>query len=189
MSLYAQQLREILNNSDWLMSALRAVRALGLREWCIGAGAIRNLVWDHLHGQSSDALPADIDVAYFDAREINRTHEQALQARLQALAPALPWEVTNQAAVHLWFEQHFGHAVTPLQSLADGIATWPEYATCVGVWLDAKEQLHIIAPHGLDDLFGLRIRRNPSRVSLSTYQQRIAEKRYAARWPRVSIED
>lgn len=33
-----------------LMTALRSVRALGLGSWCIGAGAIRNLVWDTLHG-------------------------------------------------------------------------------------------------------------------------------------------
>jgi uncharacterized protein len=32
------------------------------------------------------------------------------------------------------------------------------------------------------------VRRNPQRVSLQTYRQRVAQKRYAERWPRVRIE-
>jgi hypothetical protein len=31
------------------------------------------------------------------------------------------WEATNQAAVHLWYEQTFGFAVPPLTSSADGV--------------------------------------------------------------------
>ena len=38
--------------SQWLMEALVAVRSLGLSQWCIGAGAIRNLVWDALHNMA-----------------------------------------------------------------------------------------------------------------------------------------
>jgi hypothetical protein len=34
----------------------------------------------------------------------------------------------------------------------------------------------------------MRIRRNPVRVSIETYRQRCASKRYAERWPRVVVE-
>ncbi|MCZ8075908.1 MAG: nucleotidyltransferase family protein [Paucibacter sp.] len=47
----------------------------------------------------------------------------------------------------------------------------------------------MIAPYGLDDLFAMRIRRNPARVSVKTFRQRVAQKQYAQRWPRVQIED
>jgi len=57
----------------------------------------------------------------------------------------------------------------------------------VGVSLGDDGELRVIAPHGLDDLFGMVVRRNPVRVSLQTYRQRIADKRYAERWPRVRI--
>ena len=50
---------------------------------------------------------------------------------VERLCPDVPWEVTNQAHVHLWFEEHFGHAVPPLSSLSDAVASWPEYATSV----------------------------------------------------------
>ncbi|MGQ3052219.1 MAG: nucleotidyltransferase family protein [Roseateles sp.] len=169
------------------MAALRAGRDLGLARWCIGAGALRNLVWDALHDQPRSAL-ADVDLAYFCTQDLSAARDAALQLHLAEVLPDLPWEVTNQAGVHLWFERHFGHAVQPLQSLEDAVATWPETATAVGVWLDGADALHVIAPHGLADLLGMRIRRNPVRVSIDIYRQRCATKRYAERWPRVVVE-
>jgi len=173
--------------TPWFMDALAHVRALRLPAWCVGAGAVRNLVWDALHGHATPSALADIDVAHFDAGDLSPQRDALLQQRLQALAPALPWEVTNQAGVHLWFEQHFGHAVAPLASLEDAVASWPEFATCVALRLDDDDRLQVIAPHGLDDLFAMVIRRNPARVSVQTYRERVASKRYRARWPRVAI--
>lgn len=188
----AQRLEGLLRGSPGFMQALRAVRGLGLARACIGAGAVRNLVWDHLHGRptpqtANELNAADIDVAYFDAGEA-RHGDQRHQAWLAQQWPDLPWEVTNQAHVHHWFEAHFGHPVAPLESLHDAVASWPEYATCVAVALDGDERLQLIAPWGLDDLFGLRVRRNPQRVSLQTYRQRCASKRYTERWPGVQVE-
>jgi hypothetical protein len=178
----------IVEASPWFMEALAAVERLKLDAWCIGAGAVRNLVWDHLHGHTHRSALADVDVAYFEANNLNPERERQLQALLEADVPGLPWEVTNQAAVHLWFEGHFGHPVAPLRSLEEAVASWPEYATAVGVTVDGRGRLQVIAPWGLDDLFELRVRRNPTRVSLQTYRQRTAQKRYAARWPKVTIE-
>lgn len=172
----------------WFMRALDAVAALGLPDWCIGAGAVRNMVWDHLHGHPQPSVLADVDVAYFDDADLSEQAEQAWQAALVQAQPALPWEVTNQASVHRWFEGHFGHPVEPLRSLHEAVASWPEYATCVGISLCPRQGLRVIAPWGLDDLLGMRVRRNPTRVSLATYTERVAQKAYASRWPRVTVE-
>ncbi|TWI63610.1 hypothetical protein IP91_03581 [Pseudoduganella lurida] len=169
------------------MPALQAVRELGLPSWCIGAGAVRNLVWDALHGHAAPSHLPDIDVAHFDAADLSPARDRTLQRRLQEALPHIPWEVANQAAVHLWFEAQFGHAVEPLQSLEQAVASWPEYATSVGLRLRDDDAIEVIAPHGLDDLFNCIVRRNPARVSLATYRMRIAQKNYPARWPRVTI--
>ncbi|MCE4540212.1 nucleotidyltransferase family protein [Pelomonas sp. P7] len=182
------QLAALVRATPWFMAALRAGRDLGLAQWCIGAGALRNLVWDALHGYAQPTAPADVDLAYFCAEDLDPARDAALQRRLQQRCPSLPWEVTNQAGVHLWFEAHFGHAVAPLKSLDEAVATWPEPATAVAVWLDGDDALHVIAPHGLADLLGMRIRRNPVRVCVETYQQRCESKRYVERWPRVVVE-
>lgn len=181
------RLAAIVRASSWFMGALDAVRVLGLQSWCIGAGAVRNLVWDHLHGYSVPSALSDVDVAYFDAQDLRPETDAALQARLSQLVPSLPWEVTNQAGVHLWFESYFGHPVPPLHSLADAIATWPEFATSVGVTLTDEGEISVLAPHGLTDLFMMQVRRNPVRVSEETYLQRVAQKRYHERWPKVTV--
>lgn len=183
----AHKLVEIARGSVWFMDALATVHQLGLRQWCIGAGAVRNLVWDFLHGKLSPSNLSDVDVAYFDPSDVSAARDQALQDQLRMLRPSVPWEVTNQAGVHHWFEGHFGHAVEPLTSLHEAVASWPEFATAVGLSLDHDNALRVIAPHGLEDLFAITIRRNPTRVSIETYRERVAQKRYAERWPLVRV--
>jgi hypothetical protein len=181
-----QELARIVTCSPWLMSALQAVRSLQLQSWCIGAGAVRNLVWDALHDYKEPSALTDVDVVYFD---LNAAPDQdkKLQQLLHAHQPTIPWEVVNQAFVHTWFERYFDHSVAPVHSLTEAVATWPEFATSVGVSLDANGQIDIIAPYGLDDLFAMRVQRNPSRVSLENYQSRVEQKQYAKRWPRVTV--
>jgi uncharacterized protein len=184
---YRFELVKIVSASPWFMDALRAVASLRLQTWCIGAGAVRNLVWDHLHNHAQPSSLSDVDVAYFDKDDLNAETEKAIQSALQGTAPNVPWEVTNQAAVHLWFENYFGHKVEPLHSLEEAIASWPEYATSVGVTLSDREEIQIISPWGLEDLFGVTVRRNPTRVSLETYRQRVEQKRYTQRWPMAKV--
>ena len=183
----ADRLAALARATPWFMDALAHVRALRLPAWCVGAGAVRNLVWDALHAHAAPSSLADVDVAFFDAADLSPGRDAALQAQLEAAAPGTPWEVTNQAGVHLWFEQHFGHAVEPLRSLEDAVASWPEYATAVGLRLDDDDRLHVIAPLGLDDLFAMVVRRNPARASVATYRERVASKRYVQRWPQVRV--
>ena len=51
------------------------------------------------------------------------------------------------------------------------------------------DALQVVAPWGLEDLFGLVCRRNPRRVSVGHYRRRLRDKRVAERWPRVTIVD
>jgi hypothetical protein len=183
----AARLRAIAIATPWCMQALQAVAQLGLPHCCIGAGAVRNLVWDALHGYAQPSALGDVDVAYFDAHDVQPRRELELRQRLESLLPGVPWDVCNQARVHLWFEGEFGYAVPPLLSLEDAIASWPEFATSVGLYLQRDGGIGILAPHGLDDLFNMVMRRNPARISLDGYAQRLADKDYAARWPRVTI--
>jgi uncharacterized protein len=182
-----QELIAVVLATPWLAQALDAGASLNLASWCIGAGAIRNAVWDHLHGYAAPSALSDIDFAYFDADDLSKSAENEVQGRLESALPGVPWEATNQAAVHLWFEGHFGHPVAPLASLYESVASWPEYATSVAVWYSRKRAIEVIAPHGLEDLFAMRVRRNPTRVSLETYAQRIDQKQYTKRWPRVTV--
>ncbi|MGH8235523.1 MAG: nucleotidyltransferase family protein [Steroidobacteraceae bacterium] len=182
---HAELLKAIARASPMLMAALDAARSVGLSSWCVGAGAVRNLAWDYLHG--NDPLPREeIDLVYFDAKE-PPNREQDIQDHLARVHPALIWDVTNQAYVHLWYERVFGSAVQPLRSLEEGIASWPEYATCVGLTLTAHDELQVLAPYGLADLFALRVRHNPARVGHDVFAARHSSKRWVERWPQLQV--
>lgn len=122
---FRERLAEFVSESVWFMPALNAVRELGLSSWCIGAGSVRNLVWDRLHKYQSPSALSDIDVAYFDASAVVPEQDAELQEKLTNLLPGLLWEVTNQATVHTWFESYFGHAVEPLSEVEVEVAPNP----------------------------------------------------------------
>jgi hypothetical protein len=181
-----QRLVQIVRSSPALMEMLAAARSLNLHSWCIGAGVVRSMVWDHLHGFGEQSHYDDVDVVYHD-ETAGAGDEAALTARLRELLPLVRWEVTNQALIHEWFLKAHAQAVPPLPSLEAGIATWPEYATCVGVRLGLNDDIEVIAPHGLEDLFGLKVRHNPARASAEVFAERVASKRFAERWPMISL--
>ena len=183
-----ERLIALVRASPLLMLALRAARAVDAPDWLIGAGAIRDCAWAHLHGIEQPA-PRDVDLAFFDPASPDPGRERELRDALLAEAPGIPWEVTNQAAVHLWYPGVHGLDVRPLTSSADGVASWPETATAIGVRLMPDDGLRVVAPCGLDDLFGLVWRHNPRRASAAMYRRRTDEKRIAERWPRVRIVD
>jgi hypothetical protein len=186
LTLLEERLIHIVRSSPELMRLLVAARGLELASWCIGAGAVRSLVWDRLHGYVEPTAYDDVDVVYYDDAA-GQGRDVALLKRLQETMPSVRWEVTNQASIHEWFLSQHGMRVPPVRSLADGIATWPEYATCVGVTLGADDAIQVIAPHGLKDLFLLRVRHNPVRASATVFTQRVLSKRFIERWPRLSL--
>jgi hypothetical protein len=184
---HVERLREAIRSSEWFVGVLEAVRDCDLPNWLVGGGVVRNLVWNRLHGYRDDAYLNDVDVAYFDPEDLSPRRDQAVEAALQARSPQLRWDAKNQAAVHLWYEKRFGLPVLPLRSVEEGIATFPETATSVGVSLNKEGDLYFHAPLGLQDLFGLVLRRNPRRVTPEVFRRRAVEKEIIERWPKVSV--
>ena len=185
--MYEKKLSALVQSNKWLMDIVRTVRAINLPNGYVGAGVVRNLVWDHLHGYAEVTEVRDVDVAFFDPENLTAARDQEAQRLLHAQRPDVPWEATNQAAVHLWYEAAFGYSVPALGSSEEAIGTWPETATCVGIRLLLSEQLQIVAPHGLEDLFEMRLRRNPASVSMEQFQKRLLEKRILEKWPLVQV--
>jgi len=169
-----------------MQRALDAVAASGLPDAWIGAGVIRDIVWGRQYGAFDPALVKDIDVAFFDPDDLTMERDLAAQETLAKLAD-LPWEATNQAAVHTWYHTYFGGpAVESFGSVHDAVGTWPETATCVAV-RRGPCGIETCAPHALDDLLGGVWRVNPIRVTPAISQARLARQRVRARWPGVTV--
>lgn len=182
----AVRLTGMLISEPWMLRALEAVAVSGLPDAWIGAGVIRDVVWGQLYGRFTPEAVRDIDVAYFDSANLGPERDQAAQDVLGELAD-LPWEATNQAAVHTWYHQYFGgEPVEPFTSVHDAVATWPETATCVAIRRTA-EGIEVCAPFGLDDLLGGVWRPSPVRVTAAVSLARLARQRVRARWPDVTV--
>ena len=181
------RLKELIEAHEWFLSVLRAVRACDPPDWLVGGGVLRNLVWDALHGYEHQTALRDVDVAYFDSNDLRPERDVEIDRGLYLQNPHVPWQAKNQAAVHLWYERVFGFPVEPLASSANGVGTWPETATSVAVRLLANDDLLVVAPCGLADLFDMICRRNPRRVTPEMFRKRLLNKQIEETWPKVRV--
>ena len=125
------------------MACLRTARALALPDWALGAGFVRNLIWDHLHHKAEPTPLNDIDLIYLDPGDpegaAEREHETLLAERL----PGQHWEVRNQARMHV------RQQVAPFTSSRAALSHWVEVPTCIGVRLLADDSFEWLAPTAL----------------------------------------
>src|SRR5262245_64908647 len=85
-----------------MMRLLRSVEELGLPDCWIGAGFLRNATWDVLHGRAPNCgLLNGIDVVFFDRAHVDPAFDAAIEERLAARSPNLPWSLKNQARMHV----------------------------------------------------------------------------------------
>jgi len=175
-------IRALVAGDAAMMRALRVVAAAAPEGSWIGAGFLRNTVWDALHGRPPDVAGlADLDVVFHDAAWASLARDAALEQALHAAAPDRPWSVTNLARMH----GRNGHA--PYRNVADAIAQWPETATAAAVRLGVAG-VELLAPHGLDDLLGLVLRPTPAFVGRTgVIQARMEAKGWRARWPLLRV--
>jgi hypothetical protein len=124
-----------------------------------------------------------------DALSLESDGERSVQRAVTARAPDICWDVTNQAGTHLWYPEVHGVELEPLTSSADAVGTSSETATAIAIRLLANDSIHVVAPCGLDDLFGLICRHNPGIVPKEQYRRRVERMQIAKRWPRVQILD
>lgn len=82
------QVQQIISTDTRRWQVLEVVRRLDLPDCWIGAGFVRNAVWDYLHGRTPSALTGDVDVIWFDPARADAAEDQRLEATLRVLAPA-----------------------------------------------------------------------------------------------------
>lgn len=158
---------------------LEVVRSLRLRDGWIGAGFVRNAVWDHLHGRPAAQPSGDIDVIWYDPTSHDAVRDREYEAALYAIVPTTAWSVKNQARMHL------RNADPPYRSATDAMRYWPETATAVAVRRMDGDACEVAAPYGLQDLMHLVLRPTPYFVGdrRAVYEKRVAAKRWTDLWP------
>ncbi|MGW4500279.1 nucleotidyltransferase family protein [Micromonospora sp. NPDC004336] len=179
----AQDVVGVIESDPEAMRVLRTVADLGLPDWWIGAGFVRNRVWDAI-----SKLPVsperDVDVAYFDPARLDQREEEHAEAQAAAALPGVPWEIRNQARMHL------RNGDEPYTSALDAISRWPETATCVAVALRG-ESVRLVTCHGPADLVGMVVRPSPAfdnPAGRAKVRRRVEAKGWLDRWPQLRLD-
>ncbi len=181
------RLTEIVRADAGLMHVLTVMRELDLPDWRLFSGAVYQAVWNAQTGRPVGYGIKDYDIGYFDADTSWDAEDAVIKRVAAAFEPPLrdQVEVRNQARVHLWFEGKFGEPYDPLTCTDDAPARFVAPAFAVGVRLEADDSLSVIAPFGLEDVFDMVIRPNPTRGLAKGWQRVIANAR--GRWPEITV--
>jgi hypothetical protein len=184
--LYAE-LECIVRADEHLMELLRTAHDMNLPQARVVAGCIYQSVWNVLTGRPKGTGINDYDLIYFDPGDLSdqaeKAVEQGVRSRLSGF-PA-PIEVRNQARVHLWFEDYFGIAYSPLRSADEAITRYASATHAVGIRLRQDDSLDVFAPFGLQDIFEMVIRPNYALPNNQTHERKAA--RAKSVWPEVTI--
>jgi uncharacterized protein len=174
----AQDVVDVIESDSGAMKVLRATADLGLPDWWIGAGFVRNRVWDAISNLPGSP-ERDVDVAYFDPEKLDPDEDARVEAEAMVALPGVPWEIRNQARMHL------RNGDEPYTSALDAISHWPETATCVAVTLHG-DSVRLVCSHGLADLVGMVVRPSPAfnnAAGRAKVQRRVEVKGWLDRWP------
>lgn len=177
-----EEIIKIIENDPFKMKVLKEVQSLNLPDWLIGAGFVRNTIWDNLHGHETPMT--DIDVVYFDPSDLSEETETKYENKLRENIDT-DWSVTNQARMARINNQDKNYSSTE-----DAISHWPETATAIGVTLTEDGKLRLIAPYGIDDLSSLTLRMSSKfGDGYDAFKARIEKKQWLAKWPKLKIVD
>jgi hypothetical protein len=184
----ALRLATLVEQSPTLMTVLQVVRQQGLPDPLVFSGAVYQTVWNALTQRPASYGIKDYDVGYFDDDTSVEAEDQVMRRVAAALGPPLRAlvEVRNQARVHLWFPDKFGHPYTPLNSTAEALQRFVCPAFAVGVRLETDDGITVEAPFGLEDVFEMRLRMNPVRGVAADWDRVIGAA--VSRWPELSVE-
>lgn len=159
---------------------------LALPDGWLVAGCLFQTVWNLRSGFDTAAHIKDYDLFYFDAADLSEDGEAAVQARVDAVLRDLgiTAEAKNQARVHLWYEDWFGHPYPALGGSRDGIDRFLIPATCAGV-RPAQGGWELYVPNGLPLLYEGLLTPNPLVDHRELFEAKARS--YRARWPWLRI--
>ncbi|MEO8250570.1 MAG: nucleotidyltransferase family protein [Burkholderiales bacterium] len=143
-------------------------------------------MWNVRSGLPAEARIKDYDIFYFYPNVVTEEAEQLVQARIDDVVGDLGVvvEAKNQARVHHWYEEHFGHPYPELSSPKDGIDRFLTLSTRVGI-RPYEQRFEVYAPNGFCALYEGSLVPNPLTDHSLLFERKARS--YADRLPWLTI--
>lgn len=174
------QIIEWIKNDEYRLTILQTAQRLNLNDWCIGAGFVRNFVWDKINNKSSLTKLNDVDLVYYDENDLSSQTDIRYEDELKGQFD-VNWSVKNQARMHI------KNNATKYISTADAMSYWPELETAVGIRLNGDGIFELVAPFGVSRLFDNTITMNERLRNKQDFHDRIKNKRWLQTWTALKI--
>ncbi|WHY87369.1 nucleotidyltransferase family protein [Neobacillus novalis] len=176
---------QLVKEDKWMMDILYSAQSINLPDWWVCAGFVRSKIWDTLHGFTVRTPIPDIDVIYFDERNVEEAEEKKLEDKLIVIHPNVPWSVKNEARMHV------KNDIPPYTSSVDAMSKFPETATALGLKLDENNNVVLAAPCGIHDVLNFEVKPSPffaeTKKRTAVYEGRITKKNWKAIWNKVKV--
>jgi len=174
-----EEILDLIRKDKWMMSVLSIAEKLNLPDWVIGAGFVRNKVWDHLHGYTKKEWgSSDVDLVYFDEDDKGEEFDERLSEKLKS-ETEINWEVVNEHHAHVW------NKIPPYTSTEDAISKFPETVTAIGVRV-RNGGIELVTPYGIGDNVNMIIRPTPIfEDKMDKIYERVAKKGWIEKWPKL----
>jgi uncharacterized protein len=176
---------KLIRSDEKMMEIIKVASTLNLPDWWICAGFVRSKIWDTLHGFNKRTETPDVDVIYYDTKNMDENFEKELENKLVSMMPTIPWSVKNQARMHLI------NNLAPYTSSEDAISRFPETVTALGVKLDKENNLVLTAPWGLEDVINLEVKPTPYFTETTElaviYEERMIKKNWKSVWHKIKV--
>ncbi|WP_334019034.1 nucleotidyltransferase family protein [Alteromonas sp. S015] len=208
-----KRLGDIIKRDPFRVRCLRALRALDLPQGYIGAGFVRNAIWDALHERATPTPLNDIDVIYFSGGinppqsvvsadnalelapqpQVYSPSLAATKSEVKAQEQAIERELARMVPQANWqvknqARMHLVHVHAPYKNCHEAISYWIERETCVAVRLLANDDLDVLAPFGLETNFSGTISINPQYPRPDVFSKRLASKNWLDVWPLLKVQ-
>lgn len=176
-----EQVVKWIEQDSFRVACLNAANAQIDCEWFIGAGFVRNLVWDKLQGNKISTPLNDVDVIYFDPSDTSKIRETELEKSLHKLVTECNWSVKNQAMMSV------KHGHSPYHGCIEAMSYWPEIQTAIGATMSSAGEIKVVSPFSSFDVIQLSVSRN-AKCTSNIFYERLAEKGWESLWPKLRIE-
>ncbi|MEI6054145.1 MAG: nucleotidyltransferase family protein [Candidatus Saccharibacteria bacterium] len=178
-----EDIRQLIKSDQWMMQVLKYAEKLNLPDWWIGAGFLRNKVWNAVEGDSSPSN-TDVDLVYFNSSDVKPETDWAYDKKMNDNYPIADWEIRNQARMH------YVNKFEPFTSTENGISNWVETATCSAVKLE-NGKLKLLFCYGIDDLINLTARPTPrfrTPELINVFHDHVKNKNWKNKWPHLKVK-
>lgn len=187
MSDLEARFKMIVRADPGLMHVLTTARDLGLNDWRVFSGAAYQSVWNAVTGRPAGYGIRDYDLGYFDPDTSWDAEDMVIRRVAAAFEPPFRElvEVRNQARVHIWFRGKFGERYEALSGTDEALSRFVAPAFAVGVRLEPGGEISVAAPFGLEDVFDMVLRPNPTRPVAKGWDKAVRNAR--GRWPEIRV--